>query len=43
VLPAARLLLQPEDWTALDAVFAHAPAGPSDAHLEFQQLLARIG
>ena len=43
VLPAARLLLQPEDWAALNAVFAHAPAGPSEAHLEFQQLLARIG
>ena len=40
VIPAARALLTPEDWAALNAVFAHAPSG--NAELDFRQLLARL-
>lgn len=41
VLPAARELLDPEDWEHLNAVFAHAPGG--GIQLDFRPLLARLG
>jgi len=42
LLPAARELLQPQDWMELNAAFVHAVPRPGAEGLDFQPLAARI-